>query len=172
MPYEVTTNSNTPMKNAAIERNRCAVALGSTLVPKGVSMAARLAHELIEGAPGSTRSLLEASNGPVRRVGNNTSDDSPDQADPATGKHGGQGFLEAGVAVTPDGKIISADSVGLVRVWQRQGKGLDRWEVVGEWELPGPVWALALARDGKHVATANSDGTVYILRLPAPAPRK
>ncbi len=62
--------------------------------------------------------------------------------------------------------------MGLVRVWQRQGEGLDAWEVAGEWELPGPVQALALARDGRHVATANSNGTVYVLRLPAPPPRK
>jgi WD40 repeat protein len=78
----------------------------------------------------------------------------------------------SGVAVTPDGKIISADVGGAVRVWKRQGQRLDRWEVVGEWDLPGPVQALALAGDGKHVATANSNGTVYILRLPAPPPKK
>jgi hypothetical protein len=33
------------------------------------------------------------------------------------------------------------------------------------------VWGLALAPDGKHLATANGNGTVYILRLPAPAAR-
>jgi WD40 repeat protein len=77
-----------------------------------------------------------------------------------------------GAAVSADGKIVSADSEGLVRVWMRKGKKLDNWEVSSEWELPGPVQALALARDGKHVATANSNGTVYVLRLPAPPPRK
>jgi WD40 repeat protein len=82
------------------------------------------------------------------------------------------GASMSGVAITPDGQIISAEWVGRVCVWRRQDGRLDRWEVVGEWELPGPVAALALAGDGKHVATANSNGTVYVLRLPAPAPRK
>jgi hypothetical protein len=41
--------------------------------------------------------------------------------------------------------------------------------MVGEWRLPGPVYDLAFASDGRHIATANGNGTVYILRLPAPA---
>jgi serine/threonine protein kinase len=71
-----------------------------------------------------------------------------------------------GVVITPAGRIVSAGVDGRVLVWTREGK------LEGEWVLPGPVYGLALARDGKHVATANSNGTVYVLRLPAPAPRK
>jgi serine/threonine-protein kinase len=33
------------------------------------------------------------------------------------------------------------------------------------WQLPGPVHALAFAPDGRHLATANGNGTVYILRF-------
>ncbi len=32
-----------------------------------------------------------------------------------------------------------------------------------EWQLPGPV--NGVAADGRHLATANGNGTVYILRL-------
>jgi WD40 repeat protein len=71
-----------------------------------------------------------------------------------------------GVAFTPDGRVISADRGGLIHVWSRQG------ELLYKWELPGAVHALALASDGKHIATANANGTVYVLRLPAPPARK
>jgi WD40 repeat protein len=33
--------------------------------------------------------------------------------------------------------------------------------------LPGPVLSVAFAADGRHLATANGNGTVYILRIPA-----
>jgi hypothetical protein len=39
-------------------------------------------------------------------------------------------------------------------------------EVISARLLPHLVNALALSADGKHLATANSNGTVYILRLP------
>jgi serine/threonine-protein kinase len=72
-----------------------------------------------------------------------------------------------GVVVTPDNRIVSAGYDGRIVVWKREGGRPE-----GEWQLPGPIIALALAPDGKHVATANGNGTVYILRLPAPRPRK
>jgi serine/threonine protein kinase len=44
---------------------------------------------------------------------------------------------------------------------------------LGEWQLPAAVLWVAYAPDGRHLATANGDGTASILRLaPAPAPRK
>jgi WD40 repeat protein len=36
--------------------------------------------------------------------------------------------------------------------------------------LPGPVLSVAFAADGRHLATANANGTVYILRLSPPPP--
>ena len=37
---------------------------------------------------------------------------------------------------------------------------------VREVTLPGPVLSFSFAADGRHLATANANGTVYILRLP------
>jgi len=34
-----------------------------------------------------------------------------------------------------------------------------------EWQFPGQVYA-SITPDGRHLATANANGTVYILRLP------
>lgn len=51
---------------------------------------------------------------------------------------------------------------------------LDRWDLARErWQsistLPGNAHFLALARDGRHLAVASGNGTVFVLRL-APAP--
>jgi WD40 repeat protein len=39
--------------------------------------------------------------------------------------------------------------------------------VLLESKLPGPIQALAFAPDSRHLAVGNSNGTVYVLRLPA-----
>jgi hypothetical protein len=44
-------------------------------------------------------------------------------------------------------------------------------EIISERRLPHRVNGLAPSADGKHLATANSNGTVYILRLPLREPR-
>ncbi len=36
------------------------------------------------------------------------------------------------------------------------------------WQLPGPIHAAVLAPDGRHLFTANGNGTVYMLRLTMP----
>ena len=43
---------------------------------------------------------------------------------------------------------------------------VEKRNVLKSWELPGGVGAVAFAADGRHLATANGNGTVYILRLP------
>lgn len=74
--------------------------------------------------------------------------------------------LQAGpcVVFTPDGKrLISASREGALIFWDPEtGKEVRRLA------LPGPILGLASAADGRHVATFNGDGTVYILRLGAP----
>ena len=40
-----------------------------------------------------------------------------------------------------------------------------------EWQIRGPIQGLAFAADGRHLASANGNGTVYILRI-APPPGK
>jgi WD40 repeat protein len=37
---------------------------------------------------------------------------------------------------------------------------------LGGWQLPGPVYGIAFAPDSRHLATANSNGTIYLFRLP------
>jgi serine/threonine-protein kinase len=71
------------------------------------------------------------------------------------------------VAFTPDGeRFLSLCSSGRICVHWRDGT------LFGQWRLPGQVNGFAIAPDGKHLATANSDGTVYILRFPAPPWKK
>jgi hypothetical protein len=57
-------------------------------------------------------------------------------------------------------RIVSATSTGRVTIWTRKGE-----EVAG-FDMPGVVRDLAVAPDGRHIATANYNGTVYIIRLP------
>jgi WD40 repeat protein len=102
-------------------------------------------------------------------------------------------------AFAPDGRRVYAAGGGsakqkledcVIRAWDIRGEaevlrftGLDApvtglalsadgRHLVGEWQLPGEVQALAVAPDGRHVASANANGTMYVLRLPAPRPRK
>jgi hypothetical protein len=69
----------------------------------------------------------------------------------------------AALAFAPDGKsFYSADWSGKVIRWTSAVKQK-------VWQLPGgPVNDLALSPDGRYLATANGNGTVYILRLEGP----
>jgi WD40 repeat protein/tRNA A-37 threonylcarbamoyl transferase component Bud32 len=70
------------------------------------------------------------------------------------------------VTFAPNGERLAASgSDGRVAVWERaSGKRL--YHV----QLPGGVQGLAFARDSRHLATANANGTAYILRLPETSP--
>jgi WD40 repeat protein len=61
----------------------------------------------------------------------------------------------------PDGEgLVSAGEDGqLILHGPRSGQALNSWR------FPGAIRDLAVAVDGRHLATANSNGTVYILRL-------
>jgi WD40 repeat protein len=72
------------------------------------------------------------------------------------------GGMGCGVVMAPDGRIVVALADGRVQIWDRKKR--DKW--MHEAVLPGPISALALAPDGRHVATANANGTVYVIRLP------
>jgi WD40 repeat protein len=62
---------------------------------------------------------------------------------------------------TPNGKqLISAHFSGQIIVWDAVSG-----EKKSEWKLPGAVNGLAVAPDGRHLATANGNSTVFILRL-------
>jgi WD40 repeat protein/tRNA A-37 threonylcarbamoyl transferase component Bud32 len=82
-----------------------------------------------------------------------------DASAPVVLKGHASGIVRADFA--PDGKLLaSAGSDGHLVLWDAtSGQRLDRWQ------LPGPVHHVAFAADGRHLATANGNGTAYILRL-------
>jgi len=68
----------------------------------------------------------------------------------------------------PDGKtLISSHRDGAIILWDAASGS--RQDTI---TLPGPVHGLALANDGRHLATANGNSTAYILRLTAPTKPK
>ena len=67
-------------------------------------------------------------------------------------------------AISPDGQrvvIASGDKITL--------NDASSGEPLQEWQFPGPVHDVAFASDGRHIGTANANGTVYILRLMTPS---
>jgi WD40 repeat protein len=69
------------------------------------------------------------------------------------------GSLE--LAFSPDGKLLlGVDARGNLFLWDVGGA-----RMVRRWLLPGPIRAGVFAGDGRHVATANRNGTVYVFRL-------
>jgi len=67
---------------------------------------------------------------------------------------------------SPDDKLMATAGAGTLQVLEAAGL-----KPVREWQLPGPVHAVAFAHDGRHIATANGNGTVYIFRLADGPPR-
>jgi WD40 repeat protein len=68
------------------------------------------------------------------------------------------------VTFGPAGKTLaSAGPDGRIILWD-----VAAGDKLREWQLPGPVWDVAFAADGRHLATANGNGTVYVLRLAKP----
>jgi WD40 repeat protein len=56
--------------------------------------------------------------------------------------------------------MLSVDTTGVLLEWDgASGKVLRRWQ------LPGMITHLDLAADGRHLATANFNGTAYVLSL-------
>jgi WD40 repeat protein len=64
-------------------------------------------------------------------------------------------------AASPDGQTLaSAARDGKVILWEAATGAKYR-----EWQLPGTVYRVAFADDGRHLITANANGTLYVLRL-------
>jgi WD40 repeat protein/tRNA A-37 threonylcarbamoyl transferase component Bud32 len=63
------------------------------------------------------------------------------------------------VAFSPDGKLLASQRAAMVELWEvSSGRKLHAWP------LPAPARRLAFA-DGRHLVTANANGTLYVLRL-------
>jgi serine/threonine-protein kinase len=84
---------------------------------------------------------------------------------PSAGPH------QTALAISPNGKlaataVVGKDGAPIVSLYDA-GSG----KPVREWQLLGSINALAFANDGRHLATANGNGTVYILRIAEGPPR-
>jgi serine/threonine protein kinase/WD40 repeat protein len=68
------------------------------------------------------------------------------------------------MALSPDGKtLVTTDTAGHVVLWDATRRGDNKLE---EWDQPtGPVTSLCFA-DNQHLFMGNTNGTIYILRLP------
>ncbi len=73
-----------------------------------------------------------------------------------------------GVAFSPAAPLLaSCAEDGTVRLWDRTGGVVLR--TLGPGPFGGPVRAVAFTPDGRYLVTANANGTVYALRVDAPA---
>ncbi len=68
------------------------------------------------------------------------------------------------LTLAPDGKTLAAVDPGHRLLTWDLATGKQTRRIA----LPGPINQLGFAPDGKHLATGNLNGTVYILRLPTP----
>ncbi|MCC6417489.1 MAG: serine/threonine protein kinase [Gemmataceae bacterium] len=67
----------------------------------------------------------------------------------------------SGVAWSPSGKLAAgSSSSGKIMVWD-----VATGQPLQEWQLPGAVHGIAFAPDGRHLLTANGNGTAYVIRL-------
>lgn len=72
-----------------------------------------------------------------------------------------------GLAFSLDGHLlVGSDTDGNVIIWDLGGS-----RSYDAWKLPGPVNGVAFASDGRHVATANANSTIYIFRIKSYQPR-
>lgn len=61
-----------------------------------------------------------------------------------------------------DGKrLLSADTAGRVTVWN-----VPEGKINKTWQLAGMVWTARFVSDETMIATANDDGTVFLLETP------
>ena len=72
-----------------------------------------------------------------------------------------QGYSIRALDFSPDGHfLVSADIEGNLILWT-----IPSAQKAHEWRFLGRLTGVCFAPDSKHLATANSNGTVYILRL-------
>jgi serine/threonine protein kinase/WD40 repeat protein len=71
-------------------------------------------------------------------------------------------------AFSPDGKLFAwVSTIDGVILWDTKKKAR-----LQSWKAPGVINDITFAPDGRHLITANANGTVYVLRLDPPAGAK
>jgi WD40 repeat protein len=74
-----------------------------------------------------------------------------------------------GLAFSPATPLVATcGEDGTVRLWDRTG-GASAVRTIGPGPFGGAVRAVAFTPDGRYLATANANGTMYILRMIAPS---
>lgn len=74
------------------------------------------------------------------------------------------------LAFRPDGSWLASSDNGMVRLWNLETRMLEHAYQIGP--SGARVGKLAFSPEGRYLATANGDGSVYVLRLPAPSRRR
>ncbi|HTU19960.1 MAG TPA: protein kinase [Gemmataceae bacterium] len=73
------------------------------------------------------------------------------------------------VSLRTDGRLaVTTSNDGSVRLWE-VGGNLPRKMVLGTGSVGERLWTGALSPDGRYVATGNTNGTIYLFRLPGAA---
>jgi WD40 repeat protein len=76
-------------------------------------------------------------------------------------------FAQA-LAFSPAGDVLATSALdGTVRLWYRAGDGY-RGRTVGPGPFGAGARAVAFTPDGRHLVTANDNGTLSVLRVPPP----
>ena len=76
---------------------------------------------------------------------------------------GEQRYKASALAVSLNGKFLAIAQDRVITVFTFDGKELKK--VRQPWRLPGPVHAIAFDPSGTLLATANNNGSVYLLRV-------
>jgi len=81
----------------------------------------------------------------------------------------GHQALVTSVSFSPNSQLVASSSHdGTIRLWNAQSGKLQKAFVLSEGF--GCIGDVVFSSDGRHLATANGNGTIYILRLSLPAP--
>jgi len=83
----------------------------------------------------------------------------------------GHGQCVEDIAVSPDGRTVATTSLdGTVITWNPHAKWGHREQTIQIAPEAGAVFDMDFTPDGRHLVTANGNGTIYVLRLNAWSP--
>jgi WD40 repeat protein len=72
------------------------------------------------------------------------------------------------VALSPAAPLVAtADESGTVQFWRIAAGAVERMQTIGPGPFGGAVRSVSFTPDGRYLATANANGMVYLLQVPA-----